>query len=219
MTGGTSTPPSAVLLHLFVEMIDRYEPGLVKVIKAILEAQRFKFTQVGAGGVGIAVSEDGRRVANSRGNINWAVGTPALRNSGCVRVTVHQSGYGGFTITIGVIGTADPGDARHGNNSFNHATAHGWQGGYGGHMYLAGQCTTEGHGGWPSGGWQTGDTAALTLDAATNTLTLKHKRLARAFTISLAGGVAEWFVNVGLGRASDSVEVQPMSTAAYDAFL
>ena len=85
-------------------------------------------------------------------------------------------------------------------------------------VYLAGQRNSY-HGGWPGYGWRTGDTAALALDTATNTLTLKHRRLARAFTISLAGGVAEWFLNVSLDHTGESVEVQRMSTAEYDAFL
>ena len=211
MTG--STLPSAVLLHLFVEMVGRYEPGLVKEIMAILEAQSFAFAHLSAR---IGVSEDGRRcyrrVTHTRDDEwDWAIATPALHNGGCVRVTVHKCGFG--DITIGVIGTPDVRDGY----SFYHATAHGWDG-YGGYVYLAGQ-RTDGHGGWPRLGWEPGDTAALTLDTATNILTLKHRRLRRAFTVSLPGGVSEWFLNVSMEGDGESVAVQPMSTAEYGAFL
>ena len=139
---------------------------------------------------------------------------PVLHSDRCVHPTVHTGGRTG--LTIGVIGTADPGDV-HNDISYYHATAHGWRG-YGGGVYLAGQWN-DGHGVWAYGGWQAGDTAALTLDTATNTLTFKQRRLARAFTISLAGSVAEWFLNVSLFYEGDSVEALRMSTAEHDAFL
>ena len=207
------TQPSSAALHAFIAVLRDWEPGLVAIIAAVFKAQTaHRFTHLWDGGAGIAVSEDGRRVTNTRGGKHdWAIWTPALRNGGCVRVTMHE---GGFT-TIGIIGTTDPGVVEHGH-SFSHATAHGW-GGYGG-VYLAGQLNW-GHGGWPDDSWKTGDTAALTLDTATNTLTLKHRRLARAFTISLPGGVPEWFLNVSLYDQGVSVEAQPMTTAEYDAFL
>ena len=120
---------------------------------------------------------------------------------------------GGF---IGVIGTTDPGDVDIAKfRDGGHATAHGWEGGRwegGGNVWLAGKRS----GGWPSGGWKRGETVALMLDTAGTTLTLKHRRLSRAFAIDLPGGVAEWFVNV---YGTSSVEVQRMSVAEYDAFL
>ena len=294
----------------FLRWLDEYEPGILACqVDPIVEAlTRFAFTHLKDGGVGIDVSEGGRRVTHTRdGGGDWAIGTPALRVGRCVRITVCEAMCDGG-ITIGVIGTTDPSDGMAGNG-FYHDTADGWDGR--GDVCLAGQSNLF-HGGWPSGGWKTGDTAALALDTATNTLTLKHRRLAQAFTISLSGvtklmrfkvavrarsrslafaaqspapaaalpssphttsptpvsppvtraataaaceqelreqlkaagldkrgkkaelvehlyehlyGVAEWFIKVNMHGDSyghsggESVEVQPMTTAEYDAFL
>ena len=185
--GTLFSPPSAAALHAFVAVLRNWEPGLVAITAAVRKAQAvFSFTQLRDGGVRLAVSEDTRDVAHAfAGDNDWAIGTPALHNGGCVRVTVHQ----GRCLAISVIGTADPGDVENGFSVY-HDTAHGWHGeDVGGGVYLAGQLNYD-NDGWPSDGWKTGDTAALMLDTATNILTLKHRRLARAFTIRLFGPAA-----------------------------
>ena len=212
------TPPAA-LLHALIAALHDWEPGLVKIIAAVLEAQTVvRFTHLKDGGRFINVSEDGLRVTHTRGprganGDDWAIATPALGDGGCVGVTVHKARYG--HLVIGVIGTTAPGDVRYGN-SFNHATAHGWMGN--GWVYLAGQ-DSPGHGGVTQEWWRTGDEAALMLDTNAGTLTLKHRRLGRAFTLSLTGGAADCFVNVLLRNEGQSVEVQRMQPADFDAFL
>ena len=200
--GGTGTtqaqapaPPSAALLCAFVAALHDYEPGLVAMVAAVIDAQTTcRFTHLRAGGRFVGVSQGGRRVTHARarsGKDEYAIATPALGNcGGCVGVVVHEGGRHGTT--IGVIGTTEPGGNKGGSSclqdSFDHGTAHGWDGGgYGGMVYLAGQWSQY-HGGWPADGWKAGDTAALMLDTAAGTLTLKHRRLGRAFTIGLPGG-------------------------------
>ena len=184
------------------------------IIAAVLKAQTaVRFTHLSDGGEYLRVSEGGRRVTPTGGGMdNWAIGTPALCAGGCVRVTVPgQSDYAlGSKVSIGVIGTTDPI-----GYSFRHATATGWQG-RDGYAYYAGKKLYS-YDGWPPSGWRDGDTAALMIDTAADTLTLilKHRRERRAFTIELRDDVAEWFVIVSGG----SVEVQPMTPAEYDAFL
>ena len=194
----TRAQPSTALLHAFVTALRDWEPGLVAIIEAVLAAQTgIRFTRLRDGGRYINVSEGGRRVTHTCGGIvcvgqwplypknDWSIATPALSDGGCVGVTVHRVESRGVNrVIIGVIGTTNPD-----YHSFRHTTAHGWGGTSRGHangaVYVAGQ--EKYARGWPSIGWQTGDEAALMLDKAAGMLTLKHRRLDRAFTISLAG--------------------------------
>ena len=227
-----------------VEALGRYEPGLVEIVKRVLEAQNLKFTHL-ANGNCLEVSADGRRVTvTSRDFLSdwddpWAIMTPGAqrhRNGGgsvrCWRVAVHRANG---LIYIGVVGTTDRiANEWHQNDVAEHAdlianewhqnvqpTFHGW--GSHGAVYLAGKLN-EGHGSWSTSTtqheWETGDEAALRLDTTAGTLTLKHARFGSAFALAdLPDSVAEWFVAVGLLYSGDSIEVQPMSTAAFSAFL
>ena len=218
--GRAQTRPSAALLHALIAALRDWEPGLVAIIKANLEAQSAcRFIHLEDGGAGLAVSPNGRRVTNTRRGRkdDWAIATPGVQADGswCVAVTVHQSGWDG--VTIGVIAVADPSGADHGK-SFHHPTANGWINDPSGGMYRAGEPDGR-HDGWPDEGWHTGDVAAMRLDSAAKTLTLKHRRFGWAFTIAGLQDMPGWFVNVSLRSQGDSVELQPMTTAAYDAFL
>ena len=203
--------------------LGRYEPGLVVIVKAILTAQTAgRFTRL-ARGRPHEITAAGRRVTLASvgicGLYDAATMMPGVVVAGggarCWRITVHQAGD---YVAIGIIGTGDLGGA-HAGYGRNHATAHGWDSD--GVVHVAGRAA-PGYGGWPvyTCGWQKDDQAAMRLDTAAGTLALKHERHGRSFAIAgLDGGVAEWFVNVGLEDDGDSVEVQPMTTDEYDAFL
>ena len=226
---------AAVALHLFVQALDWLEPGLVAIVKAILEAQKAStFTHLLGykAGSGLAVTTEGRRLTLEMAGVSWAIMTPGAR--GAVRywrITVRSGNPEPMSHTVvGVIGTTDPGEiALHHGSSFGHATGNGWCGS--GEVYLAGQWMgNTNHGGWPNVGWLDGDEAGMRVDTAAKTLTLKHRRHSSTFTIAIGslevGGTArdsEWFVNVSLdadhSSDRDSVEVQPLTAAEFDAFL
>ena len=98
-------------------------------------------------------------------------------------------------------------------------------------VYRAGQCThPKLRDDWQlEGGWLAGDEAVMRIDCGAGTLTLKHRRHGRAFAIhglnlGGRGPAQEWHVNVCLGGGAhggraESVEVQPLSTNQFDAFL
>ena len=219
-----------VVLWFFVRLLEFWEPGLVRTVKAILKAQTSTFTHLQDDGKNLAVTSGGTRVTNTGPVVGsgwvWAIVSPGAKGHvRCWRVTVpavwHNSG-----VIIGVIGTTHPGDIEN-SNSFQHATGFGWgdggwYGGCNGPVYLAGENKgglRDGFGGWPNFGWQRGDEAALRVDCAASTVTLKHRRLDRSFTLQgLDTAVEEWFVNVCLRNAGESVEVQPLTVAEFDAF-
>ena len=218
--------PAAVALWFLVRLLDDWEPGLVAIVEAILEARTPRssyFDRLKDGGRGLCVSNGGQRLTHTRHGVDWGVMWPRLRSgAACWHVAVHA---GGDVTTIGVTGAAEPTAPRlGGDHGFRRqATAYGWVG-FGG-VYLAGQSCYD-HGGWPGhGGWRAGDTAALRVDCAAKTVTLKHRRHGQSFELDVAGagaasGVAvEWYVSVCLGHTGDSVEVRPMGHAEYDVFL
>jgi len=212
----------AVVLWFLVRVLRDYEPGLVAIVKAILGAEiPSTFTHLQDGGTDLEVTAEGRRVTLTRtgyGNDVWAIASPgALDQVRCWRVMVHKVVKCG--VIIGIIGTTDPGDVRRRLRLDEHATGYGWTGC--GDVFLAG----ENHGagrklGWPRfDGWKGGDEAALRVDRAASTVTLKHHRLGQSFTLhGLDAAVEEWFVNVRLHTTGESVEVQPLTAAAFDAF-
>ena len=119
---------------------------------------------------------------------------------------------------------------------FCHATGYGWTSSdgwhmYGSYVYAAGEASRYGnsltyaerimdHDSWPAGGWLDGDEACLKVDCGAGTVSLRHRRHGKTFTLGgLDGTVAEWFPHVCMFDKGNSVEVQPLSTAAYDAFL
>ena len=217
--------PSPPLLRLVIEALGYHEPGLVEIVKRILEAQSLKFTHLAHNGVGVEVSADGRRVTNTSYDHvvcmpkpMHAVMTPGVCRCWCIKVhRASQSGVALGAVAIGVVGTTDQGDDWHG--VCTDATFHGWCGM--GRAWVAGQ-PLIGHGGWPYSGWVAGDEAALRLDAAAGKLTLKHARLGRAFALAglqLPNSVRQWFVHVNLFDRGDSVEVQPMTMDQFGAFL
>ena len=211
--GGEDTAPSAAELWFLVRLLDYVEPGLMAIARDILEAQTRPgaFTRRRNGGehLRLDATARGMRVTHTRTGCDWAIMTPGVRGGvRCWHVTVHT----GRDIIVGIIGTADPGGA---DVSFDHATAHGW-GGWGS-VYRAGQ---HQRGGWPGRGWRDSDEAAVRVDCAAGTLTLRHRRLGKTFTIpGLQRGVEEWFINASLANRGESVEVRPLATEDFDAFL
>jgi len=226
------SPPSA-LLSAFVAALRHWEPGLVEIVEAVLHAQApdrlthlrpttltLDHLRAGGTGTGFGVAEDGRLMTCTRDcgsrHSGSVVLAPALRDGTCVGITLRRREYqqghcvwktngAGYHagLTIGVIGATARG------------ATHGWCDA--GDAYLAGQRISH-HQGWSCSGWQDGDTAALMLDTAAGTLTLKHRRLGRAFVIDLGGGVPNWFLSVQHIDDADSIKVQLISTAEFHAF-
>jgi hypothetical protein len=60
-------------------------------------------------------------------------------------------------------------------------------------------------------GWQTGDEATFKLDCQARTLSVKHKRLGKVFTIDGLHAGETWHIHANLHGASDSLEVLPPS--------
>ena len=204
-----------IKLWLFIAMLRYYEEGLVDIIIAIMSAQNLDrtFTALSSNGY-LAVSSDGRRITNTKdGGYNWAYGimTPGRRWLLCWRLIVHECRADLF---CGVIATIDPGRDR----SCEHATSYTWRSDSFGRAFIAGKRSQFNHGGWK--GFKNGDEAALLLDVAARTLTMKHRRTAREYSLTdLVTDTGEWFIHVCMGHAGDSVEVMPLTLGKYAAFL
>ena len=71
------------------------------------------------------------------------------------------------------------------------------------------------HGGWPSyGGWQTGDVAVLRVVGST--LTMKHARLGKTFTLPLPSSNGPWHLHVYTAKGA-SARVAAITTADFEA--
>ena len=220
----------AATVAAFVARLARVEPGLVGIAKDILEAQtrpstfthtkggRFTSTTRpsalhprGTGAGHVELSAGGRCVTKRHYAPDWAIMTPGTQNLHvrCWRATVHAGG----PVALGVIGTTEPAGTMY---SLHHPTSNGW--GSFGTVYVAG-AERRFCGGWPrEEGLRVGDEAALCVDRAARTLTLKHRRLGRAHAYTIAGldtDVQEWFVHACLFCDGDSLEVQPLSHADF----
>jgi len=130
--------------------------------------------------------------------VNWRPRMQGGKQRWCALVHCVSERHHGW-MPIGVIANPAPADFSCGD-----ATFFGWGGNYGG-VYVAG-AYKGGLGGWTT--WRSGDRADLELDCGAGTLTMRHQRLGKTFTLTglpTAAGTT-WYAHANLVHVGDSVE-------------
>ena len=131
--------------------------------------------------------------------VNWRPRMQGGKQRWCALVHCASESDHGW-MPIGVIANPAPADRSYGD-----ATFFGWAGNSNGQVYVAGACK-RGLGGWTR--WRSGDRADLELDCGAGTLTMRHQRLGKTFTLTglpTAAGTT-WYAHANLYRQGDSVE-------------
>jgi len=108
-------------------------------------------------------------------------------------------------VFVGVIGTTAPGSDSHADS-----TSFGWAGRAGssnGSCYKAGRHECNSREGW--NGWQTGDTAELTLDCGKRTLSLKHDRTNKTYEMTNLPAGQPWYGHVNFSSGGFYVGEPP----------
>jgi hypothetical protein len=78
-------------------------------------------------------------------------------------------------------------------------------------VFIGGQ-QNPGHGGWPSDKpWHTGDEATFKLDCQARTLSMKHKRHGKVFTMEGLPAGKTWHIHTNMHGRNDSLEILPPS--------
>ena len=198
----TYTATRAGKLSIGVKVFGQHVPGSPFEVQTTVELPfDYGFTHLGDGVV--ASGEGNRRVANAAGGgHHFALATPGI-SAGVVfwDIKMHQVVNNNW-ILMGVIANTAPIQ-----NSYGDSTSYGWAGSTN-QVYIGGK-NNAGHGGWV--GWQTGDEATFKLDCQARTLSVKHKRLGKVFTIDGLPAGKTWHIHADLHGASDSFEVLPPS--------
>jgi hypothetical protein len=103
---------------------------------------------------------------------------------------------------MGVIANTAPAQT-----SYSDGTSYGW----GENQVWIGGKNEGAHGGWPNKAWHTGDEATLKLDCQARTLSMKHKRHGKVYTIEGLPAGKTWHIHAILNGANDSLEILPPS--------
>ena len=157
---------------------------------------------------GVSVDESKFKVTSSAMGHRYAIMAPGVAK-GVFRwsVKVHLRGNRMPSwVFVGVIGTTAPGSDSHADS-----TSFGWAGRAGssnGSCYKAGRHECNSREGW--NGWQTGDTAELTLDCGKRTLSLKHDRTNKTYEMTNLPAGRLWHGHVNLHASGDSVEMRAL---------
>jgi hypothetical protein len=194
------TATHAGKLSIGVKVFGQHVPGSPFEVQTTVEPPfDYGFTHLGKGVV--ASGEGNRRVTNGVQGHRFAVATPGI-SEGIVfwDVKIHQVGW----TCMGVIANTAPAET-----SYSDGTSYGWGGPS--QVYIGGAIVSA-HGGWPSDKpWCTGDEMTLKLDCQARTLSMKHKRHGKVFTIEGLPAGKTWHIHANLNGGNDSLEILPPS--------
>ena len=197
------TPTVEGRLRVSVLVRGRHIPGspfAVKTAKQLFPVFTLLDTSIGT-------SADGRRIthdATGATGIHFAVATPSISDGVFLwDVNIHHM-VGNTWILMGVIANTAPISQSYADN-----TNYGWASDC--QVYIGGK-NMSGHDGWPKcQPWQVGDAATFKLDCKALTLSMKHKRLNRTFSITGLPAGKTWHIHANLYGLNDSLEILPPS--------
>jgi hypothetical protein len=200
----TYTATHAGKLSIGVKVFGQHVQGSpFEVQTAVEQPLDYGFTHLGQDVV--ASGEGNRRVTNGVQGHSFAVATPGI-SEGVVfwDVKMHQV-KGNNWILAGVIANTAPT-----KDSYGDGTSYGWASNAA-EVWIGGK-NTPSHGGWPGDKpWHTGDEATLKLDCQARTLSMKHKRHGKVFTIEGLPAGKTWHIHANIHGADDSLEILPPS--------
>jgi hypothetical protein len=200
----TYTATHAGKLGIGVKVYGQHLPGSPFEVQTTMEPPfPYGFTNVNQDIV--ATSEKGnRRCTQATESRSPVVATPGI-SKGVVfwDIKVHQLKIDTPWMMVGVVANATPGEM-----SYSDGTCYAW--GANDHSWIAGTAQ-QGYLGWPAAAWNTGDEATFKLDCQARTLSVKHRRIGKVFTIPNLPADKKWYIHVHLCGTKDSLEILPPS--------
>jgi hypothetical protein len=194
----TYTATHAGKLSIGVKVFGQHVQGSPFEVQTTVGLPSFDYGFTHLGQSVVASGEGNRRVTNGSGH-SFAVATPGI-SEGVVfwDVKMHQVDT---WILAGVIANTAPTEV-----SYSDGTCYGWASMN--QVYIGGK-NSPSHGDWLA--WCAGDEATLKLDCQARTLSMKHKRHGKVFTIEGLPAGKTWHIHANLHGANDSLEILPPS--------
>jgi hypothetical protein len=198
----TYTATHAGKLSIRVKVFGQHVPGSPFEVQATMDRPfDYSFTKLSPKAV--ASGDGNRRVTSGATDYQFALATPGI-SEGVVfwDVKIHQVGN---WILAGIIANTEPGE-----NSYSDGTCYAWAGTS--QVHIGGKNNAS-HGGWPEDKpWRTGDEATFKLDCQARTLSMKHKRHGKVFTIEGLPAGKTWHIHANMhSKKNDSLEILPSS--------